>query len=89
LARPMHYELRPKEPIRAYTGTKLHAKNWDTEAALRMLMNCLDPSVATLPEELIVYGGAGRAARNWKEYLVEVVAPVTDRTMAMVEPSWL
>jgi len=69
LARPMHYELRPKEPIRAYTGTKLHAKNWDTEAALRMLMNCLDPSVATLPEELIVYGGAGRAARNWKEYL--------------------
>ncbi|MFQ5956993.1 MAG: urocanate hydratase, partial [Candidatus Brocadiales bacterium] len=64
----MYYELRPKEPIRAYTGTKLHAKNWDAEAALRMLMNCLDPSVATLPEELIIYGGAGRAARNWKEY---------------------
>lgn len=66
--RPMYYELRPREPIRAYTGTKLHAKNWDAEAALRMLMNCLDPSVAMLPDELIVYGGAGRAARNWKEY---------------------
>ncbi|MFQ5863138.1 MAG: urocanate hydratase [Candidatus Brocadiales bacterium] len=64
----MYYELRPKEPIRAYTGSKLHTKSWDAEAALRMLMNCLDPSVATLPEELIIYGGAGRAARNWKEY---------------------
>ncbi|MHC4197588.1 MAG: urocanate hydratase [Planctomycetota bacterium] len=64
----MHYELRPKKPIRAYTGTTLHAKNWDAEAALRMLRNCLDPSVAILPEELIVYGGAGRVARNWKEF---------------------
>ncbi len=68
MGRPMHYELRPKRPIRAYTGTTLHAKNWDTEAALRMLRNCLDPSVAILPEELIVYGGAGRVARNWKEF---------------------
>ncbi|MEE9584595.1 MAG: urocanate hydratase, partial [Candidatus Brocadiales bacterium] len=68
MGRPMHYELAPKEPVMAYTGSQLHAKNWDAEAALRMLRNCLDPSVATLPEELIVYGGAGRAARNWKEF---------------------
>ncbi|MGR3309954.1 MAG: urocanate hydratase, partial [Candidatus Brocadiales bacterium] len=42
--------------------------NWDSEAALRMLMNNLDPNVAIQPEELIVYGGTGRAARNWREY---------------------
>jgi urocanate hydratase len=43
-------------------------RTWDAEGALRMLMNNLDPNVAVLPEELIVYGGAGRAARNWREY---------------------
>ncbi|MFN3467153.1 MAG: urocanate hydratase, partial [Candidatus Brocadiales bacterium] len=68
MPRPMHYEERPSFPIKAHTGTRLHCKTWDTEAALRMLMNCLDPAVATSPEELIVYGGAGRAARNWREY---------------------
>jgi urocanate hydratase len=64
----MYYEERPSLPIKAHTGTRLHCKTWDTEAALRMLMNCLDPAVATCPEELIVYGGAGRVARNWREY---------------------
>jgi urocanate hydratase len=68
MSRPMYYEERPKGDIRAYTGTKLHCKNWDAEAALRMLMNNLDPSVAIDPGELIVYGGTGRAARNWTEY---------------------
>jgi len=68
MSRPMHYEERPKGDIKAYTGTKLHCKNWDAEAALRMLMNNLDPQVAINPGELIVYGGAGRAARNWTEY---------------------
>ncbi|HHT9119483.1 MAG TPA: urocanate hydratase [Candidatus Hypogeohydataceae bacterium YC41] len=66
--RPMYYEERPPFPIRAYTGTGFHCKTWDAEAALRMLMNCLDPAVATCPEELIAYGGSGRAARNWREY---------------------
>lgn len=66
--RPMFYEKKPKEKIHAFTGSELHCKNWDTEAALRMLMNNLDPDVALLPNELIVYGGSGRAARNWKEY---------------------
>jgi urocanate hydratase len=54
--------------IRAATGTKLSAKSWLTEAPLRMLMNNLDPGVAERPEELVVYGGIGRAARNWDAY---------------------
>lgn len=51
--------------IKAPTGTKLTCKSWLTEAPLRMLMNNLDPGVAEKPEELVVYGGIGRAARNW------------------------
>src|SRR5574337_775448 len=68
MTRPMFYEFRPQTPIKAPTGTTLTCNNWDSEAALRMLMNNLDPDVAIQPEELIIYGGAGRAARNWKEY---------------------
>jgi len=54
--------------ITAPTGTTLHTKSWLTEAALRMLMNNLDPDVAEHPESLIVYGGLGKAARNWPCY---------------------
>jgi urocanate hydratase len=54
--------------IRAPHGTALNAKSWQTEAPLRMLMNNLDPEVAEKPEELVVYGGVGRAARNWECY---------------------
>jgi urocanate hydratase len=54
--------------IRASRGTDLSAKSWLTEAPLRMLMNNLDPEVAEHPESLIVYGGIGRAARNWESY---------------------
>lgn len=68
MARPMYYEEKPKGIIKAYTGRELHCRNWDAEAALRMLMNNLDPQVAVDPDELIVYGGSGRAARNWREY---------------------
>jgi urocanate hydratase len=50
--------------IRAPRGTQLHARSWQTEAPLRMLLNNLDPEVAERPEELVVYGGAGKAARN-------------------------
>ena len=53
-------------PITAPTGTTLSCKGWHQEAALRMLMNNLDPEVAERPEELIVYGGGGKAARNWE-----------------------
>jgi len=59
---------RPAFPIKASTGPEKECKTWDTEAALRMLYNNLDPDVALKPEELIVYGGAGRAARNWHEF---------------------
>ncbi|GAX88967.1 urocanate hydratase [Effusibacillus lacus] len=51
--------------IRAPRGTQLTAKGWQQEAALRMLMNNLDPEVAERPEDLVVYGGIGKAARNW------------------------
>ena len=54
--------------VRAARGTTLTAKSWQTEAPLRMLMNNLDPDVAENPEELVVYGGIGRAARNWECY---------------------
>ncbi|MDX1590777.1 MAG: urocanate hydratase [Balneolaceae bacterium] len=54
--------------IHAYTGSELHCKGWHQEAALRMLMNNLDPDVAEKPEELIVYGGGGKAARNHECY---------------------
>ncbi|MBL7100709.1 MAG: urocanate hydratase [Nanoarchaeota archaeon] len=54
--------------IKKYSGPKLHCKSWDAEAALRMLLNNLHPEVANNSDELIVYGGQGRAARNWREF---------------------
>jgi len=54
--------------IRAPRGTQISCKGWQQEAALRMLMNNLDPDVAEKPEDLIVYGGRGRAARNWESF---------------------
>jgi urocanate hydratase len=56
------------QSIRAPTGSTLSCQGWQQEAALRMLMNNLDPDVAERPEELIVYGGGGKAARNWECY---------------------
>ena len=58
----------PHPTIRAPRGSARTCKSWLTEAALRMLMNNLDPQVAERPEELVVYGGIGRAARNWECY---------------------
>ena len=54
--------------IRAPRGTELNAKSWLTEAPMRMLMNNLDAEVAERPEELVVYGGIGRAARDWESF---------------------
>ncbi len=54
--------------IRAPRGTQISCKGWQQEAALRMLMNNLDPEVAEMPEQLVVYGGSGRAARNWEAF---------------------
>src|SRR5712672_1573249 len=56
---------RVMETIRAPRGTALSCKGWPQEAALRMLMNNLDPDVAERPGDLVVYGGSGKAARNW------------------------
>ncbi|HEX8995042.1 MAG TPA: urocanate hydratase [Ktedonobacterales bacterium] len=53
-------------PVRAPRGTELSCKGWQQEAALRMLMNNLDPEVAERPDDLVVYGGSGKAARNWE-----------------------
>ncbi|MEV8149786.1 urocanate hydratase, partial [Arthrobacter sp. NPDC080073] len=55
-------------PVRAARGTGLTAKSWQTEAPLRMLMNNLDPEVAERPDDLVVYGGTGRAARSWAAF---------------------
>jgi urocanate hydratase len=55
-------------PVRAPRGTTLTAQNWQTEAALRMLQNNLDPEVAEHPDELVVYGGSGKAARDWASF---------------------
>ena len=57
-----------KRQIKAPTGTQLSCKGWHQEAAMRMLMNNLDPNVAEKPDDLIVYGGTGKAARNWECY---------------------
>ena len=58
----------PRLPIHAATGTELSARSWQTEAPLRMLMNNLDPANAERPEDLVVYGGTGKAARSWAAY---------------------
>jgi urocanate hydratase len=57
-----------RSAIRAPRGTQLRCKGWQQEAALRMLMNNLDPEVAEAPEELVVYGGTGKAARDWPSF---------------------
>jgi urocanate hydratase len=64
-------------PVRAPRGTGLHARGWPQEAALRMLQNNLDPEVAEHPDELVVYGGTGKAARDWASFDA-IVRTLTD-----------
>ena len=73
--------------IRSPVGTELNALSWATEAPLRMLMNNLDPDVAERPEELVVYGGIGRAARNWDCYetIVEQIKTLKDDETLLVQ----
>ena len=59
------HQLAQPHPVRAPRGTQLSCKNWLIEAAYRMLQNNLDPEVAENPDALVVYGGIGKAARNW------------------------
>jgi urocanate hydratase len=73
--------------VKAPRGSKITCKNWQTEAALRMLMNNLDPEVAEKPAELIVYGGSGKAARNWEAYhlLVRCLRDLEDNETLLVQ----
>lgn len=73
--------------IQAPIGTKLTAKNWLTEAALRMLMNNLDPNVAEIPSDLVVYGGIGRAARNWECYdrIIEALTNLNEDETLLIQ----
>jgi urocanate hydratase len=64
----------PRDAVRAPRGRELSCKGWQQEAALRMLMNNLDPDVAERPQDLIVYGGTGKAARNWEAFDAIVAA---------------
>lgn len=66
--RPLSPRLDNSRVIRPATGTEITAKSWLTEAPMRMLMNNLHPDVAEAPHELVVYGGIGRAARDWESY---------------------
>ncbi len=66
--RPMHLDAAPAEPPQAARGTTKTAHTWDAEAAKRLLMNNLDPANAIDWRSLVVYGGSGRAVRNWHEY---------------------
>ncbi|AWL10660.1 Urocanate hydratase [Saliniradius amylolyticus] len=77
----------PTREIRAPHGSQLRCKSWQTEAALRMLMNNLDPEVAERPEDLVVYGGIGRAARNWAcfDKIVEVLQRLEDNQSLLIQ----
>ena len=74
-------------PVRAARGTDLTARSWQTEAPLRMLMNNLDPEVAERPDDLVVYGGTGRAARSWEAFdaIVETLTDLADDETLLVQ----
>ncbi|MER7442380.1 urocanate hydratase [Micromonospora avicenniae] len=74
-------------PVRAARGAELTAHGWPQEAALRMLMNNLDPEVAERPEDLVVYGGTGKAARDWPSYhaLVRTLTDLRDDETMLVQ----
>ncbi len=74
-------------PVRAPRGTTLTARSWATEAPLRMLMNNLDPEVAERPDDLVVYGGTGRAARSWAAFdaIVEALTTLEDDETLLVQ----
>src|SRR2546421_5585810 len=76
-----------KRLIRAARGTERSCKGWHQEAALRMLMNNLDPEVAESPDRLIVYGGTGRAARNWEAFdaIVHSLRELEDNETLLVQ----
>jgi urocanate hydratase len=74
-------------PVRAPRGTTLTARSWQTEAPLRMLQNNLDPEVAERPDDLVVYGGTGRAARDWRSFdaMVRTLTDLRDDETMLVQ----
>jgi urocanate hydratase len=84
-----HENQRPRgaQPVRAPRGTELTARSWQTEAPLRMLMNNLDPEVAERPEDLVVYGGTGKAARSWEAYdaIIRTLQTLADDETLLVQ----
>ncbi|GHH67559.1 urocanate hydratase [Promicromonospora soli] len=81
------YDRGTPVAVRAARGTTLTARSWQTEAPLRMLMNNLDPEVAERPDDLVVYGGTGRAARDWPSYhaIVRSLTDLRDDETLMVQ----
>ncbi|MFY0408987.1 urocanate hydratase [Solicola sp. PLA-1-18] len=79
--------MNGSRPVRAPRGTQLTARSWQTEAPLRMLMNNLDPENAERPDDLVVYGGSGKAARDWPAYdaLVRTLTTLADDETMLVQ----
>ena len=79
--------LEGARPVRAPRGTHISAKSWQTEAPLRMLMNNLDPEVAERPDDLVVYGGTGKAARSWEAFdaIVDTLRDLEDDETLLVQ----
>ncbi|MDQ3156034.1 MAG: urocanate hydratase [Actinomycetota bacterium] len=79
--------MTEKPTIRAARGNTLTARSWQTEAPMRMLMNNLDPEVAERPEDLVVYGGTGKAARNWESYdaIIRTLETLADDETLLVQ----
>ena len=86
---PVDTEISPKTytPIHAPRGTTISCKSWQQEAAMRMLMNNLDEAVAERPQDLVVYGGTGRAARSWEAYraIVETLKTLDNDETLLVQ----
>ncbi|HXR66754.1 MAG TPA: urocanate hydratase [Ktedonobacteraceae bacterium] len=82
-----HFATSGPRPVRAPRGTEISCKGWQQEAALRMLMNNLDPEVAERPDDLVVYGGSGRAARSWAAFdaLVRSLRSLEDNETLLVQ----
>ncbi|MEM7502100.1 MAG: hypothetical protein AAF417_08655, partial [Pseudomonadota bacterium] len=79
--------MNEKRTVTAPTGSERSAKSWLTEAPLRMLMNNLDPAVAERPDDLVVYGGIGKAARNWESFdaIVDALRALDDDETLLVQ----
>ena len=83
----MSPESSVRGPVRAPRGNRISCKGWQQEAALRMLMNNLDPEVAERPADLVVYGGTGKAARNWESFdkIVETLRRLEDDETLLIQ----